>query len=299
MISPLSELRRHQAPEFGGKASMLGSMIAANLPVIQGIGISVEHYELALREGNADHLVRDFWHSAVDAERTALSQEIAKRLAGADLSQLAGAVLAALHDLGDDTSLIVRSSATAEDSLHISFAGQFESRRCAADRDGVTSAIRSVWSSCTAPHVAAYRQALSCRDRTSAVDGAPVLMALAIQPYRAFSLAGLLFTQHPLVALKDWMLLEYLDASPSKIVSGEVDPHRCRVSTTSGRVLWERRIESHPILMPEDIAALVDVGSRLRKLLCVDVDIEWGKRDDTVYCLQCRPATTSSVDRVR
>ena len=49
-------------------------------------------------------------------------------------------------------------------------------------------------------------------------------MGLVVQPYLRFAISGLLFTQHPIVAVRGWMLCEYLDVSPEKIVGGESHP---------------------------------------------------------------------------
>lgn len=278
---------------------MLGTMIDEDLRVFDGVAVSVSRYSQVLHDVEASDLADEYWRlpcrDTPEYRYEELSVEIGRRLAKADLSELAAS---ALHMLGESvrsgTGLIVRSSATGEDSDRMSYAGQFESHKCSVDSQSLELAIKSVWSSCTRPHVVAYQDTLGAQ--ANAGPGRAPRMGLAIQPLRDFSLAGLLFTQHPIVPIHGWMLLEYLDVDPAKLVSGETVPHRCRIAPDRGTVLWETRIPDRPVLTADECDQLVTGASRLRSLLGCDVDIEWGIAEDVPYFLQCRPATTLPAD---
>jgi phosphoenolpyruvate synthase/pyruvate phosphate dikinase len=286
-----------QGGTFGGKATMLGEMVAKGLPVLPGVAVSALAYESALERAGAAAAAARLWN---DGEQTHLSggnlddlsTEVAQRLSVLDLSELANEVLAALGATGDfESELIVRSSATGEDSSHLSYAGQFVSQRCRADIASLKAAITAVWTSCTAPHVAVYRAAMA-RGNPRAVTQGSLSMGLVVQPYQRFSLAGIFFSQHPTVPLRGWALLEYLDEDPTRLVSGEILPHSCRINETSGRLVWERRIEGRPILGQEHISQLLFGSTVLKGLVSGEVDVEWGILDGSVCFLQSRPATT-------
>jgi phosphoenolpyruvate synthase/pyruvate phosphate dikinase len=301
-LVPLRELGSGQASRFGGKAASLGAMLAEGVPALDGLAVSAEAYEHALDEAGAAGLAREFWSRGWSDDASAqaladLSEQIAQRLLATDFSALADAVLARLLAFERiEPELIVRSSAIGEDSARMSYAGQFVSQRCRADRLGLVAAMTAVWASCTAPHVAAYRAAAARHAREDAPTKS-LGMGLAVQPHRHFSTSGLLFTQHPTVALPGWAYIEYLDEQPARLVSGETVPHACRVNANTGRLVWERRIEGRPVLGPALLKELLAGGERLKRLASADVDVEWGVLDDTVYFLQSRPATTRPQER--
>lgn len=294
MLAPLEEVGDLEAARFGGKASMLGAMLGDGLRVLPGVAVSADAYERAVELAGATEMVAEFWRQGKANETGSvlanLSAEIAVRLQSLDLSELAASILAGLGEAdAAGGELIVRSSATGEDSAHLSYAGQFTSQRCPGNPADVEAAIAAVWASCTAANVATYRTALA--NPTESPTNPPS-MGLVAQPYRRFSTSGLVFTAHPVVSLEGWMLLEYLDEEPSRLVSGEILPNRCRVNVESGRVVWERRREDRPELSPEHVSELLTGAAKLKRLAGTHVDVEWGLYDDAVFYLQSRPITS-------
>lgn len=293
---PLDDIRVASDLRFGGKAAMLARMRDEGLRVLPGIAVSAEVYERALVWSGVTTAAARLWrldgadpHLRKEAE--GLASEIHRRLATLDLSNLVDTVIDALgRDGAVEPDLIVRSSGTGEDSSLLSYAGQFASKRCEAG--DLAAAITTVWASCTAPHVVAYRAAMGTDGSAAAAAREPLKMGLVIQPYRHFSLAGVLFTQHPTVPIRGWSLIEYLDDEPARLVSGEILPHRCRVNPTSGKIVWERRIEGHPVLPEGQLLELISGANSLRRLTDSDVDVEWGVLDGSACFLQARPATT-------
>jgi phosphoenolpyruvate synthase/pyruvate phosphate dikinase len=301
-LARLRDLEGSEVEAFGGKAATLGLMLRHDLTVLDGYAIGADSYGEAVRTAGAEALVEEFWSAppgdAGETSATRVSDEIRRRLAMVDVEPLAEGVIAGFDAIDPGaTRLIARSSATVEDSANLSFAGQFGSFSCARDRAALAQAIAEVWASCTAPHVGAYRSALSGRAGGSS-EFDRVRMGVVVQPHKRFSLAGLLFSQHVTVPVRGWMLLEYLDADPARLVAGEVTPHRCRVNATTRRVLWERRVSDRPILAAEQLDRLVGGAAKLRVLLSGEVDIEWGVLEQTPIFLQCRPATTTAAPDV-
>ena len=104
----LTELRRDDAAEFGGKSSNLGELLAAEIPVPPGFAIAASAYRESSRE--------------VPEE---LREELASRYA----------------ELGEP-AVAVRSSALGEDSAEATAAGQQESYLWVRGIDEVCRAVR-------------------------------------------------------------------------------------------------------------------------------------------------------------
>jgi phosphoenolpyruvate synthase/pyruvate phosphate dikinase len=303
-VVALRRLHRGDGARFGGKAAMLGMMLDTGVPVLDGLAVAVSVYSETLRRCGAEDIAATFWRTPGNLVTTEdrlerLSAEILQRILRTPIDATAISVLRQLRGhAGDWSELLVRSSATVEDSTHLSYAGQFESVRCTANTASLCEAICRVWTSCTVPNVRLYRDLHSYISETPR-DERPVEMGLVVQPYRTFSMSGVLFTQHPTVRIRNWMLLEYLDTQPAQIVAGEVQPHRCRASDRNRAVVWEHRVAGRPVLGARDLADLVEGGNSLRAAVGADVDIEWGITESGPYFLQCRPATTSPWEASR
>lgn len=120
-ILPLSEVNAGDLPLVGGKATNLGILLAAGLPVPPGFCVTTE----AFRRG-------------MDP---ALSSEIAT----------------AYEALGGGR-MAVRSSATAEDLPEASFAGQQETFLNVCGAEAVVEAVRGCWQSLFTERAVAYRR---------------------------------------------------------------------------------------------------------------------------------------------
>ncbi len=294
-IADIAALSSRDRTRFGGKAALLGEMARQGLEVLPGAALSADRFGEVV-ESPRVALARERLASAVWPPRSARDREelesagraLDDALLGVSLDDTAAALLSLLSPADRTGRVIVRSSATAEDSAGMSFAGQFQSLPARADPRDVAEGIRAVWRSACEPHVRAYLNRLDPRGASG-----PIAMGVVVQPFATFSLAGVSFSQHPAARLRGWYVLEYLDASPERIVSGEVTPHRCRVRTSDRHVVWERRVDDAPILGAAQLETLIGYGERMVDVLSADVDMEWGVTGERLYALQCRPATVT------
>lgn len=86
--------------------------------------------------------------------------EIRSRLAGAEIpTELAAAITAAYAELGPDAPVAVRSSATAEDLPHASFADQQDTYLNVIGEAALLDAVRRCWCSLWTDRAVAYRTA--------------------------------------------------------------------------------------------------------------------------------------------
>ena len=168
-------------------------------------------------------------------------------------------------------SLAVRSSGSAEDNGTNSFAGVFSSV-LHVDRSRLESAVSEVLSSFSSAVVDGY-----------GVENAQpnILIQRMIEP----TYSGVLFTQDP--ACLGHSLVEMVEGTAEKLVSGTVAPMSCRI----GRVSRELLADVSP---PLDLTPLIDIGHRLEALFEHPQDIEWTYLNGRFYIVQSRDITTSS-----
>ncbi len=198
------------------------------------------------------------------------------RTAGETLpGKLQTALLTEVTDRLGSGPWAVRSSSTAEDSEHASFAGQFETFLNVEPGDLVRAVTACLGSANTA-RVERYRG-----------QKAAGSMAVLIQPMIDAGAAGVAFTVDP-VSGRPHTIIEAVAGVGDRLVSGEASPERW-VITDDGS------IEAPPQVGVLDHARAQAIGALARKVEehrgCPQ-DIEWAIDGDTLWLLQARPITT-------
>jgi rifampicin phosphotransferase len=224
---------------YGNKAYRLAQMRAHGLPVPDGVLLTprfLEQFASASPEWRARQLDR-IW----------------RRLGSA--------------------SVVVRSSALAEDSERHSFAGVFESA-LNIGRDGLDAAISRVMASFEAERVKSY----------VAGGGSGSIL---IQPMVAAEYAGVLFTRDP--AAGGLAMAELVRGTAESLVSGAVRPVTYRIGRVSGRAIGE----DDPAV---DLAKLHSLGRQVERLFGTPQDIEWTYRAGRFDLVQSRDVTRTMED---
>jgi rhodanese-related sulfurtransferase/membrane protein insertase Oxa1/YidC/SpoIIIJ len=170
-------------------------------------------------------------------------------------------------------SVVVRSSAMAEDSEQHSFAGVFESV-LNIDRNGLEAAIGKVRASFDAGRVKSY----------VAGGGSGSIL---IQRMIAAEYAGVLFTRDPAAA--GLAMAELVRGTAEGLVSGAVRPVTYRIGRVSGRAIGE----GEP---PVDLAMLQSLGRRTERLFGTPQDIEWTYHAGRFDLVQSRDITRTMED---
>lgn len=173
--------------------------------------------------------------------------------------------------------LIVRSSATAEDTHDLSFAGIFESIPIDAP-DGLEPAIRKVWLSCFSPRAIAYL-------RERGLTRVPVV-AVVVQPFLEATRSGVMFTRFAGLDGKPQILVEHVEGGCEKLVKGEVTPDR----------LWLGGADQVPddlegLLGPVHARELARLAGELEEVFGAPQDVEWVIHEGRVHVVQSRPIT--------
>jgi phosphoenolpyruvate synthase/pyruvate phosphate dikinase len=122
---------------------------------------------------------------------------------------IAHAVVDGYRRLGPDVPVAVRSSATAEDLPHASFAGQQDTYLHVVGPDAVMDAVRRCWASLWTDRAVVYRAA-------NGIDQRAVRLAVVIQRMIEAEVAGVLFTANPVSGRRRQAVI---DASPGRRVT--------------------------------------------------------------------------------
>ena len=160
---------------------------------------------------------------------------------------------------GGAPRLAVRSSAVAEDSAPVSFAGQL-STQLNVVAEHVAAAVLSVWRSADTTHVAAYRQRLG-----SEAGG----IAVVVQVMVPADAAGVVFTADPLTGALDRLVINAAWGLGEGVVGGMVTPDQWVVERPTGRILESRTGEKAHMVVADDeqgtrlVPTLTDRAARL------------------------------------
>jgi len=164
--------------------------------------------------------------------------------------------------------VVVRSSATVEDSENASFAGVFESVTNVSSFDELIKAIERVFRSAESGRAKVYMKRLG-------IEG-DVKMAAIVQRQINPKLSGVLFTRSPNEPEK--ALVEFVKGSLEKLVGGEASGERLLIPRDLSKV-------KEPL-----IRELIETGLEVEDLFGRPQDIEWAY-DGTLWILQSRDIT--------
>ncbi|WP_461864421.1 PEP/pyruvate-binding domain-containing protein [Thermococcus sp.] len=165
--------------------------------------------------------------------------------------------------------VVARSSATAEDSEKASFAGVFESVTDINSFDRLLEGIERVFKSATSRKVKLYMKRRGITKEPK--------MAVVVQRQINPELSGVLFTRSP--ANHEKALVEFVQGSPEKLISGEISGKRLSLPRDPSNV--------EDGLMKD----LITLGPEVEALFGKPQDIEWAY-DGTLWILQSRDITT-------
>ncbi len=203
------------------------------------------------------------------------------------------AVLAASGVLGDDPreavlhayeqlgagAVAVRSSATAEDLPHASFAGQHETVLNVNGAEALLDAVRRCWDSLASPRAVAYREA-------AGIAGESARMAVVVQRMVDPVAAGVLFTANPITGCRTEMVVDAVPGLGDVVVGGSVAADHYVMSAGAP-------VAGGGCLTGEQLDRLWAVGQRLQGRAGAAQDVEWAfDGQNVLWLLQARPITT-------
>ena len=326
LIVPLDRLSMADVARVGGKNASLGEMIRN----LSGAGVKVP--------GGFATTARAFWRFL---DYNGLRARIEERLASLDVADVtalaaAGAEIrgwieaaalppeleAGLRDfyaaLGDDVSVAVRSSATAEDLPDASFAGQQETYLHVRGANALLIHVKKVFASLYNDRAIAYRV-------HHGFDHAGVALSAGIQRMVRSDLAsaGVLFTLDTESGFRDVVFITAAYGLGETVVQGSVNPdefyvHKPRLADgypavvrrelgeKATRMVWRDGatvIEAAPADLRRQFALIdAEVLELARQAMAIEahygrpMDVEWAKDGETgeLFIVQARPETVKA-----
>jgi len=284
----LAELRTADEPQFGGKSSSLGELLAGGIRVPPGFAIACEAYDLARQLGGG----------VPDEVRAEIADHYQR------LAEVTGV---------QQPPVAVRSSAVGEDSATATFAGQQETILWVRGIDAICEAVERCWESLFSETSTSYREHLG--------DDREPAMGVAIQLMVDSLISGVMFTCSPVSGDPSMVAINASWGLGLSVVGGEVTPDDYLVSKVTRELVretvGEKRVEYVPdpdrpqvllrdvedervtarCLDDQMIEALLDVAAQVQRHFGSHQDVEWaiartGEVPENVFIVQSRPVTT-------
>ncbi len=334
LIKWFSELSNDDVAIAGGKGASLAEMYNAKFPVPPGFVVTAKAYqhfiEFARIADTIKHLLQ-----GIDIENTneltAASEKIRHAIEHSPMPQdLADAITEAYDILDVDKQelstnkhasedaldilrvsheppfVAVRSSATTEDLVDASFAGQQDSYLNIKGGDHLIIAVKKAFSSLFTPRAIYYRT-----KKGFAHDKA--YLAVVVQTMVAADKSGVMFSRNPLKNDPN-IIIESVWGLGVGIVSGQIVPDHYAVTpdleivdrkiafkraaytrNSSGKNEFVKLTEERgrqEVLSGHEVKVLAQLAKRLEAHYKKPQDIEFAITEGTIYITQSRPITT-------
>jgi len=320
------DCRKDSGPLVGGKCSSLGELINAGVRVPPGFALTTEGYRRFVGEAGIADDVRSILAGVDFGDLDALeraSERIRATIEAHDFSEeIEDQVAECYRKLSlrcgmPAAPVAVRSSATAEDLVDASFAGQQDTYLWIRGIDEVLHHMRRCISSLYTGRAIAYRA-------NKGFDDERLAISVGVQKMANAYTAGVMFTVHPTNGDRSVIVIDSNFGFGESVVSGEVTPDHFVVNkvtldiidrTISQKLVcytvdpheqvsramevpYERqKVQS---LIDDEITELAWMGKQIEKHYGRAMDIEWAVDKDlpaggNIFILQARPETVWSA----
>ena len=328
LVCWFEECLKESVPLVGGKNASLGELINAHVRVPPGFALTTEGYRHFMAEAGLAREVASLLAGFDDRDLDALEQTSATIRSVIEAQPFPLEIedqvaeryrKLALRSCMPAVPVAVRSSATAEDLVGASFAGQQDTYLWIRGIDDVLHHMRRCISSLYTGRAIAYRARQGYSDDTLAISVGVQKMANAYT-------AGVMFTIHPANGDRSVIVIDSNFGFGESVVSGEVTPDHFVVNKVTLDII--DRTVSHKELcytvdpktqascaieVPferQDVQSLIDdeitelawIGKQIEKHYGRPMDIEWAVDKDlpaggNIFILQARPETVWSQRR--
>ncbi|MEM3672664.1 MAG: phosphoenolpyruvate synthase [Candidatus Bathyarchaeia archaeon] len=328
LIIWFENLRKTDIPIVGGKNANLGEMISAGIPVPPGFAITVYSYKKFIEEtgiaAKIYEIIKETMSNPSDpAQYGIASKKIRQLIESTPMpKEIVDAIKSAYEELSrgvgiKDVYVAVRSSATAEDLVDASFAGQQETYLNVKGVDEVLEKTVKCWSSLFSPRAIFYRTEKGFAHEK-------VFISVGVQKMVNSKAAGVMFTINPVTGDPNQIVIEGNYGLGESVVSGAVTPDdfvvdkrtlkiiRKKVSRKTVQYIRDPKTgktvhlavpaekQEQPCISDEEILKLAELAIRIEKHYGTAQDIEWAIDSDipfpnNIFILQSRPETVWSL----
>ncbi|MGG4554785.1 phosphoenolpyruvate synthase [Paenibacillus humicus] len=311
LVLGFQEINKNQLMLVGGKGLNLGILSKMDgIHVPEGFCVTTVGYQKAIAQNVTYHALLDQL-TLLNAEDRGQIVEISRKIRQTVMeeeipSDVVEAVTESLSRLGEEHAYAVRSSATAEDLPHASFAGQQDTYLNIIGIEAILRHIRKCWASLFTDRAVIYRI-------QNGFDHRQVYLSVIVQRMVYPQASGILFTADPMTSnrkvlsidasfgLGEALVSGLVSADGYKIREGKILDKRIATKTVAiyGRIdggTETRQIDPNQqktqTLTDEQILELARIGKQIEAYFGEAQDIEWCLVNDTFHIVQSRPITT-------
>lgn len=311
LVLSFQEMENTQLSLVGGKGLNLGKLSKIQgIQVPEGFCVTTVGYKKAIEQIETFQALLDQLTLLKVEDRdqiSEISRKIRQILMKVEIpSDIVKEVSHTLSQFGDEHPYAVRSSATAEDLPHASFAGQQDTYLNIIGKEATLQHISKCWASLFTDRAVIYRMQNGFNHRQ-------VSLSVIVQRMVFPQSSGVLFTADPVTSNRKLLSIDASFGLGEALVSGLVSPDCYKVQedkivdkmiATKKLAIYGRNeggIEKREIdpnlqktqtLTEQQILQLARIGRQIEAFFGFPQDIEWCLVDDTFYIVQSRPITT-------
>lgn len=320
------DIRKEDVHLAGGKGASLGEMFVKlrNVPVPDGFAVTTNAFRLMIRETGLDKFIKEMLADLDTSDIKNLQsrgRKIREAILKAEMpSNLALEIEDAYARLCGEAGVrnvdtAVRSSATAEDTVDASFAGQQETYLNVRGPKNVVRAVQKCFASLFTDRAISYRV-----DKNFSHLDAYLSAAVQLMVRSDLASAGVMFTLDTESGFRNVVYINGAYGLGEYVVQGTVNPDSYYVFKETGKVVDKKlgvkdrklvyargggTVEKHVtssqrnrfVLTDEEAEQLAAWGMEIEKHYGMPMDIEWAKdgRTGNLYILQARPETVHAA----
>ena len=316
LILTLEQIGGDERESVGGKSFALATMIKNGMKVPEALCLKVDAYHRYLKAtGLGARILMEFSRKDFAEVRWEEMWDAALRIRNLFLktpmpSDLRTSLQSVLEFKLAGESVVVRSSAPGEDSVHASFAGLHESYLNVRGADSILEHIRLVWASLWSDRALLYRQELG-------LDVEKSSMAVVIQKLISGDRSGVAFGKNP--SAPHQAVIESVYGLNQGLVDGSIEPDRWLVDRKNGTIVShfpanrEKKVvagpdsirlqtltveqQAHPPLSEDEVARVFRLALQAEELFGSPQDVEWTFVGGELYALQSRPITSIRAEQ--
>jgi pyruvate,water dikinase len=295
----------------GGKGANLGELSKIEeISVPEGFCISTEAIKRIIGETSTIKGLLNQLSLLKVEERDKigeLSGEIRRSIEGIAIPQDINEEITRYLSMFDEkTAYAVRSSATAEDLPHASFAGQQDTYLNIIGKEAILQHISKCWASLFTERAVIYRI-------QNSFDHRQVYLSVMVQKMVFPQASGILFTADPITSNRKLLSIDAGFGLGEALVSGLVsaDCYKVQAEEIVDKLIATKKLAIYGLkeggtetqqiapaqqktqtLTEQQILQLAGIGRQIEAHFGCPQDIEWCLVDDTFYIVQSRPITT-------
>ena len=311
LVLGFQEMDKTQLLLVGGKGLNLGELSKIQgIQVPEGFCVTTVGYQKAIEQNETFQALLDQLTLLKVEDRDQIG-EISRKIRQIIMevkipSDVVKAVTHYLSQFGEEHAYAVRSSATAEDLPHASFAGQQDTYLNIIGKEAILQHISKCWASLFTDRAVIYRM-------QNGFDHSQVYLSVIVQRMVFPHASGILFTADPITSNRKLLSIDASFGLGEALVSGLVsaDCYKVKENKIVDQMIATKKLaiygrneggtETHDIapdqqekqtLTDQQILQLARIGRQIETYFSCPQDIEWCLVDDTFYIVQSRPITT-------